>query len=127
MSNANIKTDAENKKIMAENILYYLNAMGKTQTDMCDDLNLKPTTVNGWVMAKKYPRMPKIELMANYFGILKSDLVEEHIRHNPPHYRGTLEGIIGRDAELLEMIQKYLKLDAQKKKAVKQMIDNLSE
>ena len=27
--------------------------------------------------AKKYPRIDKIEILANYFGILKSDLIEE--------------------------------------------------
>ena len=30
-----------------------------------------------WVNGKKYPRMDKIEILANYFGILKSDLIEE--------------------------------------------------
>ena len=28
--------------------------------------------------AKKYPRIDKIEFLANYFGILKSDLIEEN-------------------------------------------------
>ena len=31
-----------------------------------------------WVNAKTYPRIDKIELMANYSGISKSDLVEDH-------------------------------------------------
>jgi len=34
-------------------------------------------TFSDWVNAKTYPRIDKIELMANYFGISKADLVEE--------------------------------------------------
>lgn len=33
-------------------------------------------TFSDWVNAKTYPRIDKIEMMANYFGISKSDLVE---------------------------------------------------
>ena len=31
-----------------------------------------------WVKGNSYPRIDKIELMANYFGISKADLVEDH-------------------------------------------------
>ena len=34
-------------------------------------------TVNEWIKAKKYPRIDKIEILADYFGILKSDLIED--------------------------------------------------
>ena len=116
-----------NKETMAKNLDHYLNKMGKTQKELCEDLDFRPSTVNGWFTAKKYPRIDKIEMMADYFGILKSDLIEEHEQHNPLFYRGTIEGLIGKDPVLVEMILKYLKLDDQKKKAVKQMIDTLSE
>mgnify|MGYP000250745067 len=35
-------------------------------------------TFSDWVNAKTYPRIDKIELMANYFGVTKADLVEDH-------------------------------------------------
>lgn len=35
------------------------------------------TTVSDWMHARTYPRIDKIEMMANYFGIEKSDLVEQ--------------------------------------------------
>ena len=40
-------------------------------------VGVAPSTFNAWVKAKKYPRIDKIERLANYFGILKSDLIEE--------------------------------------------------
>ena len=44
---------------------------------MAEIVGVAPSTFNAWVKGKKYPRMDKVELLANYFGILKSDLIEE--------------------------------------------------
>lgn len=35
------------------------------------------STLSDWLNANKYPRIDKIEKMANYFGISKADLVED--------------------------------------------------
>lgn len=65
-----------NKEIMAKNILYYMNKYEKNRQDMCEALGVKYTTFTDWVKGNSYPRIDKIELMANYFGISKADLVE---------------------------------------------------
>ena len=67
-----------NKAIMAKNIKYYMEKAGVNQTEICNTLGFKMPTFSDWVNAKTYPRIDKIELMANYFGISKADLVEEH-------------------------------------------------
>ena len=67
-----------NKEIMAKNIQYYMDKYGKSRQDMCDALGVKYTTFTDWVKGNSYPRIDKIELMANYFGITKADLVEDH-------------------------------------------------
>lgn len=41
------------------------------------DLNIKYTTLSDWINAKTYPRIDKIEMLANYFNVNKSDLVED--------------------------------------------------
>lgn len=66
-----------NKQTMAQNIRYYMNKHNITQTEICNTLGIKMPTFSDWVNAKTYPRIDKIELMANYFGISKADLVEE--------------------------------------------------
>ena len=63
---------------MAKNIQYYMDKYGKSRQDMCDALGVKYTTFTDWVKGNSYPRIDKIELMANYFGITKADLVEDH-------------------------------------------------
>ena len=60
-----------NKQIMADNILYYMNLNNKTRNDLCHDLGFKYTTLTGWLTAEKYPRIDKIEMMANYFEIIE--------------------------------------------------------
>lgn len=69
-----------NKEIMSQNIQYYMNKYGKTRQDMCEALGVKYTTLTDWVKGNSYPRIDKIELMANYFGISKADLVESRDR-----------------------------------------------
>ena len=66
-----------NKEVMARNIRRYMEKMQVNATDVCRALQIKQNTFSDWVNAKTYPRIDKIEAMANYFGIRKSDLVEE--------------------------------------------------
>lgn len=69
--------DLGNREIMAQNIQRLMDKTGKTRMEVCDDLGLKYTTFTDWVNGKTYPRIDKIEMMAKYFGVSKSDLVEK--------------------------------------------------
>nr|WP_329894458.1 XRE family transcriptional regulator [Streptococcus suis] len=66
-----------NKEVMSNNLKYYMDKKGVDRNQLCSDLDLKYMTVSDWINAKTYPRIDKIELLANYFGINKSDLIEE--------------------------------------------------
>lgn len=66
-----------NKEVMAKNIRYYMEKKGLNAKDFSIELNFKYSTVLDWLNAKTYPRIDKIEMMANYFNIEKSDLVED--------------------------------------------------
>jgi transcriptional regulator with XRE-family HTH domain len=66
-----------NKEIFAKNLAYYLERSGKDQKEVAEVVGVAPSTFNEWMKAKKYPRIDKIEMLANYFGILKSDLIEK--------------------------------------------------
>lgn len=70
-------TNLGNKEIMAKNLKHYLARSGKTQKEIASVVGVAPSTFNDWLKAKKYPRIDKIEILADYFGILKSDLIEE--------------------------------------------------
>ena len=59
-------SDLGNKQIMAENIRYYMKKKQIGRRDLCEALGFKYSTVTDWLNAEKYPRIDKIEMMANY-------------------------------------------------------------
>ena len=65
-------SDLGNKAIMAENIQRLMDSRGIDRNKICADLGLKYTTFTDWVKGNTYPRIDKIELLANYFGVPKS-------------------------------------------------------
>lgn len=75
-----------NKDIMAKNIRRLMDIKGKDRNDICQDLGFKYTTFTDWINAKTYPRIDKIEMLANYFGVSKADLVEEQTEASEPYY-----------------------------------------
>ena len=82
-----------NKEVFARNLAKYLHRSGKSQREMAEIVGVSSSTFNEWMKAKKYPRIDKIELMANYFGINKSDLIEdEDNKKISPHELALTEG-----------------------------------
>ena len=69
-------SDLGNKEVFAKNLNYYMEKYGKTRNDIAKITNVPYSTVSSWCNALYYPRIDKIEMLANYFNILKSDLVE---------------------------------------------------
>ena len=70
-------TEEEQKKIFANNLNHYINASGKQQKEVARELGFAQTTFNTWYVGKIMPRSGKIQAIADYFGILKSDLTEQ--------------------------------------------------
>ena len=66
-----------NKEVMAKNINKYMKMNKISRNKMSEALGVSYSTLSDWVNAKTYPRIDKIEMMANYFGVSKSDLVED--------------------------------------------------
>ena len=81
----------ENKKIMARNIQRYMDNRGITRQQLCDALGIKYTTLRDWLKGYTYPRIGKVEAMAQYFGCEKSDLIEDK-KEKPTANDGLSEG-----------------------------------
>lgn len=69
--------EKDNKNTFATNLKNQMILHGRSRRDVSEALGISYFTVSDWVNGKKYPRMDKVELLANYFGVLKSDLIEE--------------------------------------------------
>ena len=69
--------DIGNKPVMAANIKYYMKERGINAKDLSRAIDVPYTTVLSWIKADYYPRIDKIEKMSEFFGCLKSDLIED--------------------------------------------------
>jgi len=68
---------SEGKAIMGKNIKRLLKQNGMTAARLSEIVGVSTATISDWSNGKTYPRIDKIETMADYFGISKSDLVED--------------------------------------------------
>ena len=66
-----------NKAILSKNLRYYIEKSGRDRRELAETWGFPYSTVTDWINGNKYPRIDRIEIMADYFGILKSDLIEE--------------------------------------------------
>lgn len=62
--------------VFANNLKKYMDLHGKSRKDVCEALGISYYTFSDWCNAKKFPRINSLEALANYFGIEKSDLLE---------------------------------------------------
>jgi transcriptional regulator with XRE-family HTH domain len=69
--------EKDNKNIFATNLNNLMHTRNKSRKDLSDALGISYFTITAWANGTKYPRMDKVEMLANYFGVLKSDLIEE--------------------------------------------------
>lgn len=65
------------KAVFSSNLRRYMERDHRTIARLAEDLGLPFSTVSDWVHGKKYPRMDKVQALADYFNILKSNLTEE--------------------------------------------------
>lgn len=66
----------QNRETLASNIKKYMKLNDKTQIDLSNDLSVSPSSVSDWLNGKKYPRIDRLQQLADYFNVYKSDLTE---------------------------------------------------
>jgi transcriptional regulator with XRE-family HTH domain len=71
-----ISATDDNRTIFGENLRICVARSGKTQREIADFIGVTSSTFNEWVKGKKYPRIEKIEMLAQYFGVTKAELIE---------------------------------------------------
>jgi transcriptional regulator with XRE-family HTH domain len=117
-----------NKEVMSSNLKYYIEKSGKDRRELAEIWGFPYSTVTEWINGKKYPRIDRIEVMADYFGILKSDLIEkkteEHKKiqeKNSALADATIR--MRNDNEFFSIVEGLSRLDAVQLASVKQIVD----
>lgn len=70
-------SEADERKIFSKNLNTLLEKTGKSQKEVADAIKVSPQTFNTWCQGIAIPRMGKVQLLADYFNIMKSDLIED--------------------------------------------------
>lgn len=69
-------SDELQKKIFSDNLTRLLHDRNKTQLEVATAIGVSPQTFNTWTQGIAIPRMGKLQLLADYFHVEKSALIE---------------------------------------------------
>ena len=103
----------KSKEAFAKNLRKYLDSRGMQDKDLIPITGASQTAVSEWLNAKKFPRIDKIEKIANFFGVKKSDLIEEPQEDE-------------RQNAVDEFSKKFMSLDEDQRRIVEILIDSLA-
>jgi len=103
-------TKTDQKMIFSRNLNYQISTTGKSQKDICQDLDVSTSTMNNWCKGNSIPKMDMIQKLADYFGIGKSDLIDDKIARDSAAAQGREDALF--------LIQ-YHKLNPQNKAILK--------
>ena len=118
-----------NKTVFSENIKYYLSKNGELQRDVARVTKVSESTVCDWLKRRTYPRMDKIQLLAEHWGIQMSDLVEERSVDNQYYVQKEAKMIaeeLAKNPKTLIAFQNFQKLSNANRELVLAMINSLS-
>lgn len=76
--------DDQFKRIFSKNLNKYMQLNNKNQIDIINDLGFNKSSVSTWCNGTRLPRMDKVDALARYFNINRSDLIEEHNDFHAP-------------------------------------------
>ena len=66
------------KEIFVRNLKYLMEARGISQADICRRLDVSSATVSNWFTGQKYPRIDKMQRLADMLGVNYSTLTTEN-------------------------------------------------
>lgn len=72
-----VDDNEDNRRILAKNLQRLVYESRKSRTQVCTELGFNYNTFNDWYNGRKYPRMPKLDKLANYFNVDVATLTEE--------------------------------------------------
>jgi len=90
-------TEKEYGKLISRNLKRLAFEKDKTQADISHDLGISKQTISSWMNGTRTPKMKKIDLLCEYFGCKRSDIMEEHeVRQGESRASVTEEDLIKR-------------------------------
>lgn len=64
------------RKILSENLEQLMKQNNITQIELSEAIGVSQSTISNWIKELKYPRIGKVEELAEYFNVPKSRITE---------------------------------------------------
>ena len=111
-------TDEQQRKVFARNLTKCVNQSGKQQREIAEALGFNAKTFNGWCRALSMPTVGKIQAIADFFGVRKSDLLDDRnddTFHTSPQEQALVVAYRKSDDLTKQMVLRCLGIEAEEK------------
>ncbi len=117
--------DSKNYKIFSKNLHRYVELSGKTQAEIAKVVDVSRGTFNDWMHERAYPRIDKLQNLADFFDIELSDLIEDDNIHLSSEAKKLAFDLKNNPMEL-DFLSNFRKLSAENKKTVLMLIKTMN-
>lgn len=76
----------EYARIISQNLKRIAYESGKTQAEIARDLKINKSSLSMWMNGERIPRMSKIDMLCEYFGVKRSDIMDEKPQNGLSNY-----------------------------------------
>lgn len=113
-----------NKAVFAKNLKRFVDMSGKDRKDITSALGIPYSTLTDWMNGNKYPRINNLEKLASYFGVSKSDLIEDfEAKKKDNAVLSTIIVKLRMDRDLLEITDRIVSLDKAQVDSLRRLLD----
>ena len=113
-----------NKEVFARNLKRFVDMSGKDRKEIVKALGIPYSTLTDWMNGNKYPRINNMEKLAEYFGVSKSDLIEDFEDKKKDNDKlATIIVKLRMDKDLLKVTEKIVSLDKVQVDSLKRLLD----
>ena len=125
---------AESREVFAANLRALMGKTGKSRKDVSESIGVSYFTFSDWCNGKKYPRIEKIEALAQYFDVSVSELVgKTNTNQQFAPNRNDKDDVLGiilrlhTDRVFLDVVEKMSMLNSDKLNALRNLLEAFGE
>ena len=113
-----------NKEVFGKNLKRFVDMSGKDRKEISNALGIPYSTLTDWMNGNKYPRINNLEKLAEYFGVSKSNLIEDFEAKKKDNDKLTTIIVkLRMDKDLLEITDRIVSLDKAQVDSLRRLLD----
>jgi len=117
--------EARSRKVFSENLKHFIEQKGVLKKDVAAYCGVSTGTFSDWLQCRSYPRVGKVQKLADFFECEKSDLIEEHSYDSQYYLKKEVSSLfndLSNDPEAVEIYQTIKKLSPDEREIVKSLM-----